>query len=64
MAVTACPAGIAHTFLAAESLELAAKEMNIALRVETQGSAGTLLSGLLPGFLKPGKKPVPVPEEI
>jgi PTS system fructose-specific IIC component len=39
--VTACPTGIAHTFMAAESLELAAREMNIALRIETQGAAGT-----------------------
>lgn len=40
LAVTACPTGIAHTFMAAESLELKAKELGIALKVETNGSGG------------------------
>jgi PTS system fructose-specific IIC component len=40
LAVTSCPTGIAHTFMAAESLEKAAKEMNVDIKVETQGSIG------------------------
>ncbi len=40
VAVTACPTGIAHTFMAAESLELKAKELGIGFRVEKDGSAG------------------------
>ncbi len=40
VAVTACPTGIAHTFMAAESLELKAKELGIAFRVEKDGSGG------------------------
>ena len=40
VAVTACPTGIAHTFMAAEALELKAKELGIAIRVEKDGSAG------------------------
>ncbi|SEA10017.1 PTS system, fructose-specific IIC component [Pseudobutyrivibrio sp. ACV-2] len=40
VAVTACPTGIAHTFMAAESLELKAKELGISFRVEKDGSAG------------------------
>ena len=38
--VTGCPAGIAHTYLAAESLERAAKEMGFEVKVETNGSIG------------------------
>lgn len=40
LAVTACPTGIAHTFMAAESLETKAKEMNILFKVETNGATG------------------------
>ncbi|OEJ32378.1 PTS fructose transporter subunit IIABC [Streptomyces subrutilus] len=40
VAVTSCPTGIAHTYMAAESLQRAAAEAGIDLRVETQGSAG------------------------
>lgn len=40
LAVTACPTGIAHTFMAAEALEKAGKEMGISIKVETNGSAG------------------------
>jgi len=40
LAVTACPTGIAHTFMAAESLENKAKEMAISIKVETNGSGG------------------------
>jgi PTS system fructose-specific IIC component len=38
--VTACPTGIAHTFMAAEALELKAKEMGISIKVEKDGSGG------------------------
>ena len=40
LAVTACPTGIAHTYMAAESLEKKSKEMGISLKVETNGSSG------------------------
>ena len=40
VAVTACPTGIAHTFMAAEALELKAKELGIGFRVEKDGSGG------------------------
>ncbi|GAA3319780.1 PTS fructose transporter subunit IIABC [Arthrobacter ramosus] len=40
VAVTACPTGIAHTYMAADSLVAAAKEMGVDLQVETQGSGG------------------------
>lgn len=41
LAATACPTGIAHTYMAKEALEKAAKEMNITIKVETNGSSGT-----------------------
>jgi len=40
VAVTACPVGIAHTFMAAERLREAARELHLHLRVETQGADG------------------------
>ncbi|HEU5035862.1 MAG TPA: fructose-specific PTS transporter subunit EIIC [Nocardioides sp.] len=40
VAVTACPTGIAHTYMAAEALEAAATRAGVDLQVETQGSAG------------------------
>lgn len=40
VAVTSCPTGIAHTYMAAESLENAGRETGVELVVETQGSAG------------------------
>ncbi|CUH94313.1 PTS system fructose-specific EIIBBC component [Propionispora sp. 2/2-37] len=40
VAVTACPTGIAHTFMAAEGLSQAAKEMGHSIKVETAGSVG------------------------
>ena len=40
VAVTSCPTGIAHTYMAAESLENAGRESGIEVVVETQGSAG------------------------
>jgi fructose PTS system EIIBC or EIIC component len=41
VAVTACPTGIAHTYMAAESLEGAAERAGVDIAVETQGSAGS-----------------------
>ena len=40
VAVTACPTGIAHTYMAAEQLEKTAKAMGHTIRVETQGAMG------------------------
>ncbi|EOH74289.1 PTS system, fructose-specific IIBC component [Enterococcus malodoratus] len=40
VAVTACAAGIAHTYMAAESLEQAAKRMGYGIKVETNGAIG------------------------
>jgi PTS system fructose-specific IIC component len=40
IAVTACPTGIAHTYMAADSLAAAAKRAGVTLHVETQGSSG------------------------
>lgn len=40
LAVTACPTGIAHTYMAAEALEEKAKEMGVSIKVETNGSGG------------------------
>src|SRR5712691_12954892 len=41
VAVTSCPTGIAHTFMAAESLQRAAQEQGHTIKVETQGSVGS-----------------------
>lgn len=41
LAITACPTGIAHTYMAAENLEKVAGEMGVTIKVETQGSVGT-----------------------
>ena len=41
VAVTACPTGIAHTYMAAEALEAAAAKAGVRISVETQGSAGS-----------------------
>ncbi|WP_246942518.1 PTS fructose transporter subunit IIABC [Bacillus pinisoli] len=40
LAVTACPTGIAHTYMAADSLKAKAKEMGINIKVQTNGSSG------------------------
>jgi len=40
VAVTSCPTGIAHTYMASESLEEAGKKMDVQMKVETQGSVG------------------------
>lgn len=38
--VCACPVGIAHTYMAADAIEAAAKKLGYACKVETQGSSG------------------------
>lgn len=40
LAVTACPTGIAHTYMAAEALEKAGKKLGVTIKVETNGSGG------------------------
>lgn len=40
LAITACTAGIAHTYIAKEKLEHAARELGDSIKVETQGSIG------------------------
>ena len=40
LAVTACPTGIAHTYMAAEALAKAGEEMGVTIKVETNGSGG------------------------
>lgn len=40
VAITSCPTGIAHTYMAAEALQMAAKELGHDIKVETQGSVG------------------------
>ncbi len=41
IAITACPTGIAHTYMAADALKLAAERAGVRLLVETQGSSGS-----------------------
>ncbi len=40
VAVTACPSGVAHTYLSAQAFEDACKKQGVACKVETQGSIG------------------------
>ena len=40
VAVTACPTGIAHTYMAAEKLEMTARKLGHSIKVETQGAMG------------------------
>ena len=40
LAVTACPTGIAHTFMAAKALQQAGEALNISIKVETNGQEG------------------------
>lgn len=40
LAVTSCPTGIAHTYMAAEGIEKAARERNCVVKIETRGSGG------------------------
>ncbi|WP_434355006.1 PTS fructose transporter subunit IIB [Parasalinivibrio latis] len=40
VAITACPTGIAHTYMAADKLTETAKKMGISIKVETQGAMG------------------------
>ncbi|MDQ7982837.1 MAG: fructose PTS transporter subunit IIB [Spiroplasma sp.] len=41
LAITACPTGVAHTYMAQEKLDIAAKELGYDIKVETHGSIGT-----------------------
>lgn len=41
LAVTACPTGIAHTYIAAEAIQMACEKVGIVCKVETQGSIST-----------------------
>ena len=54
LCVTACPTGIAHTFMAAESLEAKALECGIKVKVETNGSSG-VENALTPEEIKKAK---------
>lgn len=40
VAVTACPTGIAHTYMAADALTKMASKLNVSIKVETQGAMG------------------------
>lgn len=40
VAVTACPTGIAHTYMAAEAMKKAALQLKLAIKIETQGALG------------------------
>lgn len=40
LAVTACPTGIAHTYMAAEALQQAAEEKEVVIKIETRGAVG------------------------
>jgi len=40
VAVTSCPSGVAHTYLAAEALKMAGRKLNVEVFVETQGAEG------------------------
>ena len=40
IAVTACPTGVAHTYMAAEALQTAAQKKGWSIKVETQGASG------------------------
>lgn len=40
LAVTACPSGVAHTYMAAEAIQVACEKAGIECKVETQGSIG------------------------
>jgi len=42
VAVASCPAGIAHTYIAAESLEKTGEKMGYRVKVETEGAGGTM----------------------
>lgn len=40
VAVTACPSGVAHTYMAAEALQIAGEKLGVEIKVETQGAGG------------------------
>ncbi|EON86474.1 PTS system mannose-specific transporter subunits IIBCA [Staphylococcus epidermidis 36-1] len=47
LAITSCPNGIAHTYMAQEKLEQAAKDMGVDIKVETQGASEQKMCSLL-----------------
>lgn len=40
VAVTACPSGVAHTYMSAEALQIAGEKLGVEVKVETQGAGG------------------------
>ena len=50
--VTACPSGVAHTYMAAEALSLAGKKAGVEVKVETQGSTFTSTPAFFPARLR------------
>ena len=63
VAVTACPAGLSHTYMAAEALEKQAKEMGISIKVETDGAAGNR-NKLLPEEISKAKAVIVAADRI
>jgi len=54
LAVTSCPSGVAHTFLAAKSLEKAAGAVGVKIKVETQGANG-IINRITPADIEKAK---------
>nr|WP_307775154.1 PTS fructose transporter subunit EIIC [uncultured Cetobacterium sp.] len=54
LAITSCPSGVAHTFLAAKALEKAAAKMGVKIKVETQGANG-IVNRITPADVKNAK---------
>lgn len=52
VAITACPTGVAHTFMAAEALQQGAEKLGYEIEVETQGSVGAKIFYQLKLLLK------------
>ncbi len=63
VAVTACPAGLSHTYMAAEALEKQAKLMGISIKVETDGAAGNR-NKLLPEEISKAKAVIVAADRI
>ena len=71
VAITSCSTGIAHTYMAAEALLIAAKEMGVEIKVETQGSIGAEdvltdkdIREAVDDLVKFDKRYEPVPENV
>ncbi len=63
VAVTACPAGLSHTYMAAEALEKKAKEMGVKIKIETDGAAGNR-NRLLPEEISKAKAVIVAADRI